>query len=50
VDPSADLDDVEKTLEPTGTRNFDLLVVQALSSRYTDYAIPDGRVVPETET
>jgi hypothetical protein len=40
VDPRAGLDDVEKILEPTGTRNSDPSVVQDVASRYTDYAIP----------
>jgi hypothetical protein len=37
VDPRAGLDYVDKRiLDPTGTRNSDLSVVQPVSSRYTD--------------
>jgi hypothetical protein len=36
MDPKAGLDDVEKILGP----NSDLLIVQPVTSRYTDYAIP----------
>jgi hypothetical protein len=39
VDPRAGLDEVEKILDPTGTRNSDLSVVQPVASRYIDYAI-----------
>jgi hypothetical protein len=39
VGSRAGLDDVEKILDPTGTRNTDSSVVQPLASRYTDYAI-----------
>jgi hypothetical protein len=38
VDPRAGLDDLEKILDPTGTRNSDPSVVQSIASRYTDYA------------
>jgi hypothetical protein len=36
----ASLDDVEKILDPTGTRTLDPSAVQPVASRYTDYAIP----------
>jgi hypothetical protein len=38
VDPRAGLNDVEKILEPTGTRT-DPLVVQPVTSRHTDYTL-----------
>jgi hypothetical protein len=37
----AGLDDLEKILDPTGTRTPAPRVVQPLASRYTDYAIPE---------
>jgi hypothetical protein len=40
VKPRAGLDDVKKILDPTGTRNLTLSVVQPVASRYTDYAKP----------
>jgi hypothetical protein len=40
VDPRADLDDVEKRKFLTQPGLSDLSVVQAVASRYTDYAIP----------
>jgi hypothetical protein len=36
VGPRADLDNVEKILDPTGTPNSDPPVVQPVTSRYTD--------------
>jgi hypothetical protein len=36
VGPKTGLDDVEKILDPTGTRNSDPSVVQPVASRYTD--------------
>jgi hypothetical protein len=40
VDPRASLDDVEKSLDYTGTRTPTSSVVQPIASRYTGYAIP----------
>jgi hypothetical protein len=40
VNHRAGLNDVEKTLDPTGTRTPDPSAVQPVASRYTDYAIP----------
>jgi hypothetical protein len=40
VDPRTGLDDVEKIIDPTGTRNPTPSVVQPVASRHTDYAIP----------
>jgi hypothetical protein len=41
VDPSAGLDDVEKIIDPTGTRTPSIpSVVQFVASRFTGYAIP----------
>jgi hypothetical protein len=39
VDPRADLDDVEKILDPTRTRTPTSSLVQPVASRYTDCAI-----------
>jgi hypothetical protein len=36
VGPRVGLDDLEKILDPTGTRNSDPSVVQPVASRYTD--------------
>jgi hypothetical protein len=38
VDPRASLDDVEKILVPTGTRNYDPSAAQPVASRYIDYS------------
>jgi hypothetical protein len=37
VDLRAGLDDLEKILDPTGTRNPTPSIVQPVASRYTDY-------------
>jgi hypothetical protein len=47
VDPRAYLDDVEKILDPTGTRTPTPSVAQPVASRYTDYAIPVHRTFLE---
>jgi hypothetical protein len=40
VNPRAGLDDLEKILDPTGTRTPTPMAVQPIASRHTDYAIP----------
>jgi hypothetical protein len=45
VDPRAGVGDVEKILDPTGTRIPTSSVVQPVASRYTDYAIPRGVIL-----
>jgi hypothetical protein len=44
VDLRAGLDDVEKILDPAGTRNSNYSVVQLAASRHIDYAIPDPSI------
>jgi hypothetical protein len=48
VGPVVGLDDVEKILGPTGTRN-PTSVVQPVASRYNDYAIPAASCEVRTE-
>jgi hypothetical protein len=40
VDPRAGLDDMEKILDPTGTRTQTPSVIQPVASRYTNCSIP----------
>jgi hypothetical protein len=40
VNPRAGLDDVEKILDPIGTRNSGPSVVEPVAGRYTDWAPP----------